>query len=267
MNNNDLAPICIASPVRRSGTTLLQRLLCSASNGLIYGESCANDLFMLSNLFLTKQSYFEASKDWRNGQLRSVLEGDVNDWIPDLMPDIDGYLDAYKTAVISLVAHYGNFARQQGRTVWGMKLPEWHPVNLAHLHKLLPASKVIFLKRNLIDCVKSAKKLEMVNSLEELQHFCQIWKQYVDLADKHLKGDWVLPIDYEMLVTSPDETLNIIESFTGAVGIDRSVMKVKINTFNNDEKLDKEAAAYLEPALLSDGEMDVIESIECTSVI
>lgn len=36
--------IIITLPTIRSGTTLPQRLLCSATNALIYGATCAQDL-------------------------------------------------------------------------------------------------------------------------------------------------------------------------------------------------------------------------------
>jgi len=165
------APVFIVSSVRRSGTTLLQRLLCSSSNSLIYGENCANDINLFCNLISTKQSVFQTSKDWYDNQLDAVLQGNVNTWIPDLMPDIEGYLAAYKTGMLSIINYYSDYALKQNRPIWGMKLPEWNPCMLAMLKSVLPEIKIIYLHRNLEDCVRSAKKIEMVIELSLVHSF------------------------------------------------------------------------------------------------
>ena len=257
---NFIPPICIASPTRRSGTTLLQRLLCSSSNSLIYGESCANDFHMLCNLFSTKEMLLSQNKDWHNSQFQSVLNGAVNKWIPDLMPDIDGYLQAYKNMIQSLADHFSNAASKAGRPVWGMKMPEWYPLGLALMQQLIPGTKILYLHRNLEDCVRSAKKIEMIQGLNELQQFCQTWRQFTDYAKLNFKGDLVLHLAYEDLIDNPDHWISEIEKFTGAIGIDRSVMTVKINTYENDQKLESEQHPYLQPAVLTEEELAVISS-------
>ncbi len=96
-------PIFISSPVRRSGTTLLQRLLCSAPNTLIFGESCVNDFSFFIGTINSRQLVFSQNKNWRNEQLTSVLNGQINNWIPDLMPEIDGYLDVFTKSSLSVI--------------------------------------------------------------------------------------------------------------------------------------------------------------------
>ncbi len=260
MKNNPNPPICIASPLRRSGTTLIQRLICSASNGLIYGETCANDFQMISNLFTSKKSFLLQHKDWRNDQIKKVLKGEVNDWIPDLMPDIDSYINAYHQMIEALVNNYGAFAVQENRPVWGMKMPEWNPTNLVLLQQLLPDLKIIYLHRNLEDCVRSAKKIEMVMGIEEIKRFCFTWKQFSDYVKINLKGDNVLHLKYEDLIDDPDKWINEIESFSGAENIDRSVMKVKVNTYASDHKLAGKKEPYLDPAALTEEEQSVVDS-------
>lgn len=252
-------PILIASPVRRSGTTLLQRLLCSASNTLIYGETCANELFMGSNLLLNKQLLLQAGKSGHNRQLKAVLEGDVNDWIPDLMPEIDGYLQVHQNAFLSIIKYFEDFAKSQGRPIWGVKLPEWNPANLVQLHKMFPASKILYLHRNLEDCVRSARSMDMVINEQEIYQFCQAWKQAGDYAKHQLKGDGCLHLNFEDLVEFPEKTIAKIERFTGAENIDRSVMQAKINTYLDDPKLDIKEV-YLKPSFLTAAELEIIST-------
>jgi len=257
-------PICITSPLRRSGTTLLQRLLCSSPDALIYGESCANDFNLLANLFSNKEMLFLQNKEARNHQLQEVLNGNVNDWIPDLMPEIDGYIDAYKNMINTLAKHYNDYAQGQGRKFWGMKMPEWMPTGLILLQKILPETKIIYLRRDLEDCVKSAKKMDMIREPQEIQQFCHTWKQFTSFADLHLKGDQVLHVNYEDLIHTPDQIISTIETFTGVQGIDRKVMEVKVNTYNNDPKLE-EMHSYLEPAVLTAEELAIVAAFSNTS--
>lgn len=65
----NLSPIFISSPLGRSGTTLLQRLICSSDNGICYGESLAQD-------FLNYFEYFRsACKDSKLARSRMPNTG------------------------------------------------------------------------------------------------------------------------------------------------------------------------------------------------
>lgn len=253
-------PICIASPVRRSGTTLIQRLISSASNSLIFGETCANDFQMISNFVSSKKAFMLQHKDWRNDQIKKVLNGEVNDWIPDLMPDIDSYLEQFQKMISLLIENYGGFATKNGKPIWGMKMPEWNPTNLVLLQQLIPGTKIIYLHRNLEDCVRSAKKIEMVMGVQEINQFCHTWKQFSEYANTHLQNENVLHLKYEELIADSEQWILKIEAFTGTENIDRSVMNVKVNTYKSDHKLDGKLEPYLEPSALTEEELKLIES-------
>jgi len=260
MTSKQHQPICIASPVRRSGTTLIQRLLCSSPNALIYGESCANDFNLLLNLLTSKQLQFQHNKDWYNQQLQTVLEGNVNLWMPDLMPDIDGYLEAYKKMVHTHAEHFHSFAEQKGFSHWGMKMPEWNPSALVWIKQAMPATKIIYLHRNLEDCIRSAKAIDMIRGIQEVTQFCQIWKQYGDYARTHLNDELVLHMNYEDLIANPKGWIQTIENFTGVENINPTVLQAKVNTYDNDPKLKTTEDKYLKPAELTEEERSVIKS-------
>lgn len=255
---NTPPPIIISSPVRRSGTTLVQRLLSSASDTLIYGESCANDFQMFTNFYLSKQLQLRQSKDWRTEQLEAVLSGKVNDWIPDLFPDIDGYLDVMKNSFLRLLNFYPNYAKQQDRTIWGMKLPEWNPNNMKLVEQLYPNFKVIYITRGLEDCVRSAKKVDMVRDINEINQYCHIWKTYQETAKTSFKEENTLHISYESLVKNPQLILEKLEEFTGANKIQQSVMDFKFNTFKEQIKENEPLGKYVTPAELTDEEIEII---------
>src|SRR5512136_1426094 len=94
----DLDPLIVTSPTPRSGTTLLQRLLCSSPSTLIFGEKCAHDLELFLNIYTYKVQEYNFQREKYQQDLEKVLRGEVNDWILDLTPDIDGYLAAMQRA-------------------------------------------------------------------------------------------------------------------------------------------------------------------------
>ena len=255
-----LDPILIASPVRRSGTTLLQRLLCSAENALIYGESCANDLQFMSNFFTSRQLYLGASSMVRDQQLKEVLDGKVNDWIPDLMPPTKAYLEALKTSCFSIFHYYKNYAAENGRSVWGMKMAEWSANQILHAHRLLPDSKLLYIFRPLADCIRSAKTVDLITNEQELQYFCQTWQQNLQFIKQNFPASHLYLLDYSALINDPEPVLQEIEAFTGARNIKREVLNHKINTFKSDTQRDPSGQGYLQPASISEEELKIIAS-------
>lgn len=251
-------PILISSPVPRSGTTLLQRLLCSSPNTLIYGEGCANDINMFSTIISQKQTFLNTNKEWRNQQLANVLAGQTNSWIPDLMPDIDDYLEAIKIAGLSFIQCYQDAAKKSGRPIWGTKLPDWNIHSLVQVHKFLPKSKIIYLVRNLEDCLRSAKANQLVQGFEEVQRFCHIWKQNKDYALQNLKGARVFHLSYEDLVSNSTEVIQKIALFTHSDGIDASVLAHKVNAYKDYGR--DLPNGYLKPAELEKNELELVNS-------
>lgn len=257
----ELHPILISSPVRRSGTTLLQRLLCSAPNTLIYGENCANEFQIFGNLYLSKQLFFQINNEARDRMLQRVLDGEVNDWIADLMPQIDGYKAALLKASFSLFEYYQQFAESNGRPIWGMKMAEWHPASLQQAQNMFPDSRFVYIHRNLQECLRSAKRVNMVRSLGEVQQFCQIYQQnlnFVKMQYQHPK----LMIDYARLLAEPKEVIAELEAFTGAKGIQTSVLDQRINTFKSDVQRDPSGNGYLEPIELTEEELQIVQRWE-----
>lgn len=253
------APIIISAPVRRSGTTLIQRILTSSGQALIYGESCANDLQISINLYLGKKAMLSSQKGWRTQQLNAVLAGNVNDWIPDLMPDIDTYLAAYQKQVIQCLDVYKRFAYQEGRQQWGMKLPEWPPTNLIQAKSFFPNLKIIYITRDLTSCVKSAKKVDMIRSLTELEQFARTWLYHLQSAQQQLNGDFILKLSYQDLIKNPLRVMGQLVAFTGIEGMDLDVLNHKFNTFKTNIQTSQRLGTYTEPALLTVEEERVIQ--------
>ena len=90
----DLDPLIVTAPAIRSGTTLVQRLLCSSPNTLIYGEAVGGDLVFFLNLHATRALVVGADAPTQSRLLDEVLAGNVDNWVADLLPDPAGYVRA-----------------------------------------------------------------------------------------------------------------------------------------------------------------------------
>lgn len=233
---SSLSPILIASPVHRSGTTLFQRLLCSTTDALIFGETLANDMTFFFAMLQNKQMLMGGNDDWRAKQLQKVLEGDVNEWIPDIMPDKDFVLAHFEATIYNYLKGYIEFAQQCGRSFWGTKLPAWQPPSLQVILKSMPKGKLIYVTRNLEDCVRSAKLIGYCKAEADINAFAQQWQQYQRMVKMALPKEQVLFLQYEALCQNTETTIAQIETFTGLVGIDRSVMNYRINNYNRSRE-------------------------------
>src|SRR5918912_1173657 len=114
----DLRPIVVSSPTLRSGTTLLQRLLCSSPDCLIYGENVAQDLEMLLMLHHNRRVMYGHNRDRFTSTRELVASGETNNWILDMMPDLSGYLRAMAHACVAGLEYCRDDAAMLGRYRW-----------------------------------------------------------------------------------------------------------------------------------------------------
>lgn len=249
----DLNPIIITSPTIRSGTTLLQRLLCSATNALIYGETCAQDLELFLTLYPSKAMMYNIGKPDYAASLSRVQAGDVNDWILDLMPDIDGYLAQLSRGCFSLLDYCRDYAVGAGRPVWGVKAPGFKPHTMALIRQAMPKSRFIYIHRDVLDCLRSAKARQTVRSEQDVKEFCTSWADNLGYALNLRHEPFMLLLEYAELIAEPAASLQQMAAFSGAQEMRLEVLNRKINTRLSDASAS--APGYIEPAELTDAEM------------
>jgi len=254
----DLDPLMITSPTLRCGTTLLQRLLCSSKHALIYGEKCARDLEMFLNIHAFKAQDYSHNRAAYQRELQKVLQGDVNDWISDLVPDPDGYLAVLQGAAFAGISYCRDYAVRAGRPVWGLKYPGWSPVMLSMLRTVMPRARFIFILRDLSDCLRSAKAQQLVVSAQDVRDFCRMWVGGAAYARTLGTDQGTLLLDYADLVRRPQETLARIGSFAGVQDMDAAVLEHKINIWVGREFAAQTADGYIPPAELSQAEQAIV---------
>jgi hypothetical protein len=256
----DLDPLIITAPVIRSGTTLLQRLLCSSRQALIYGEMCAQDLEFFLNLYTFKAQAYNYHRPTLALGLQQVLAGDVNDWIPDLMPDVDEYLAAMSRSAFAGIIYCRDYAAQAGRPVWGFKHPGWKPPMIRLLRAAMPRSCFIFIYRDVVECLKSAKAQQVINSHQEAHEFCQAWVEGVEYLLNLGDDPAVLVLRYEELVSEPETALVRIAEFSGVDDMNPAVLQRKINAWTGEDYIAQARNGYTPPAELTEVEMQIVEA-------
>ena len=236
----------ISSPSLRCGTTLLQRLLTSSSNGMIYGENVAADMSFYLQAHLLKSSQYANSAAFFDQKLDAVKGGDYNLWIPDLMPPAADYLKALETANFSVVRLLRDQAASMGRSQWGIKVSGWNFAFLNMIRMVLPEVRFVYMVRNPLDCVKSALGVQIIPE----QQAVEFAKAYAGTLQDVLSNNQKLGAEilrYEDLVANPAEAMGGITAFNNYQDIDFSVMDQKINTQSVAG-----GKGYLEPSALSE---------------
>jgi hypothetical protein len=210
----------------------MQRLLSSSLNTLVFGESVANDVHIYASLYQNKQLMLGGPHNaWRDQQLAQVLEGEVNAWIPDLLPAREVYLANYRKTLEDYCDFLQQYVEGEGRSQWGCKMPGWPIPQLAYLLELVPGAKIVYIHRDLEDCVVSAPSINMCVDEASTQQFRQMYAFQQAEAERRLHREEVLWIDYQELVADPAKVIAQLADFTGAKGIDAGVMEHKIGNY------------------------------------
>jgi hypothetical protein len=247
----DFDPLLVTSPVVRSGTTLLQRLLCSSPRALIYGETCGRDLELFLNLYASRALLYTHNRGQLGRSLQRVLAGDVNAWILDLMPEVDAYLRALCQSCLGWLGSCRDCAARTGRPIWGMKVAGWTPSVLGLIRHCLPQSRLLYIHRDILDCLRSAKARQLVRSPGDVQDFCRSWMENLSYVLNLGEGPALLIVKYADLVAEPVRVLERVAAFTGVGDMDLAVLGQRINTQADAGGL---GGYYVQPADLTEEE-------------
>jgi hypothetical protein len=261
----DLDPLIVTSPTPRSGTTLLQRLLCSSRSTLIYGEQCAQDLELFLNIYAFKAQEYNYQRERTQQNLQKVLQGEVNDWLQDLMPETDGYLVAMRKAAFAGITYCRDFAQSAGRPNWGFKYPGWGAGTIRILQAVMPQARFLFIIRDLSACLKSAKAQQLVITLSDAHEFCQKLANNVAFYNPLQGNRSMLVVNYAALIEKPGETVQEIAEFSGIRDMEVEVIQKKINTLTGQHFEAQVRDGYIPPAELSEAEVQIVEAATALS--
>lgn len=235
------------------GTTLVQRLLCSSGDCLIFGDAIGHDAAFFASYLTSKQIGVRSQAPRTDPLLESVLGGNTADFMADLAPQSEAYLDALASMAAGPLILCRETARSHGRPLWGWKQAGVQAWFIRLLPSVFPKARIIHVERDLASTVRSAKAAAMIGEGADFSRFVQE-TQLSRQALSELSGKLpVFSLTLATLLDEPEVTLSSLEEFTGCALIDRGVLSVKLNHPHTD---------WLPPAELSEEEAALIETIE-----
>ncbi len=185
------APVIILSPTARNGITLIQRLLNSSRQIIIYGENSIlmNYLPMLVYTQIEIQTHAEAITTARN----RFLEQNEDFWTSNLVPDMEPLVAMSHGWYYDLVKHYAACSKVYGYERWGIKSPMESISTFDRARELLPDAKIIFLYRNLYDVLCSAKARRFILSGHQFMQYIRDWIRHVEhISNQDMRKIFVL---------------------------------------------------------------------------
>jgi hypothetical protein len=221
-------PVIVVSPCLRAGTTLVQRLLCSAPNALVYGDGVGQEMEFFARYAAVKEQMLGFQAGTSLPVRTAVLSGNTDDFITTLAPPVAHHVEGLRRAALTWLQVCAEDAARAGRSVWGWKMAGADPVALPRLAHWLPEAKWVWIERDLRDCFRSAKAAGMAVGAEEAEVFAR--HAAASRAAFAPLVPCALVLSYEEMLTDRDRAVSLLESHTGARGIQRAVFEVKVNT-------------------------------------
>ncbi|MBF0266643.1 MAG: sulfotransferase [Gammaproteobacteria bacterium] len=226
------APVFIIGFSPRTGSTLIQRLLCSIPNTMIWGEprGAVAEIYRyhLRILEINKSNFTLSSQHQYN---KHGYKG----FIPHISP-IRNQFSSFKDHLRSLFELHFNHNKLN---TWGFKVIDWSPQMVSRLHALFPEASFIFLSRDFNDVKESInrRKSWWPNiPIENWQHAYNQMKEYTQVLPKNMHA---LVIDFDNYKNKISELCDVLESElefkTGA--IDRTIIDDYVSDLNDAERL------------------------------
>jgi hypothetical protein len=223
IGTSNARPIFVFAAGWRSGSTLVQRMLTSVDDIMIWGEA-----YSRSQLVDTLLNQFRAiAMDYPpEYYVAHAFEGELDDqWIANIYPSFDHLIRAHRAFFTELFAIP---AQTMSRPRWGFKEVRLKSEHALYLKLLYPAAKFVFLYRNPVDAYSSFHNYIKADyaawpdrPIVSARDFGALWCEIVaDFSEHHKAVDGML-IRYEELLLDPSvhrELCNYVEADIRPVG-------------------------------------------------
>lgn len=229
--NDESSPIFIFSAGWRSGSTLLQRLILSSEDILMWGEPYdkANIIESMS------QSIIPFSTAWPPDDRYLGNDNTKNlsqKWVASLYPSKKALKKAHRSFFNTLFDY-----SVDGKEIrWGVKEVRWGKREALYLKWLYPKAKFIFLVRNPYQSYNSFKAFEdswyaawpterIYNPYSFAKHWNRLVSEFFDVYD-NVSGIF---IQYEDLIAKDQSMIEKINQYLG-MQIDASILEKKVGS-------------------------------------
>lgn len=225
------APIFLLSAGWRSGSTLLQRLIMSDRNVLIWGEPY-DECGLIQALAETTKAFragWPPSDYYYDGTPPNELSGN---WIANLFPALEDLRKGHRAL---FDATFAQPAKAAGATRWGIKEVRLGSEHSLYLRWLYPKARFLFLYRNPLDAYRSYCRYgrSWYDTFPDKPVFTPMtfgshWRNLMEgyLRDSSELGAFM--VRYEDLIAGKAH-LDEIENYLG-IQIDRTILNAKVGS-------------------------------------
>lgn len=227
---SESSPIFLLAAGWRTGSTLLQRLICSDQSTLIWGEPYGDSgllEFIAEPLRRINTNWPPDSYFIKDGQDVTALSGE---WIANLNPPLD---DLYQSHLAFFEQLFANPAKARGASNWGIKEVRLDGDLAYYLRWLYPKSKIIYLVRDPQCAFKSYARFKKWYHLRPskpaftVRQFAEHWNKLANSFILSKEEIGALLVRYEDLADKNKGTIDQLETYLEKP-IDRSVLDEKI---------------------------------------
>ena len=165
-------PVFIFSASWRTGSTLLQRVLNTDAELLVWGEP--NFLWGFGQAYFQGKEHFEASL-WQRKEIKN--KGLANAWSPVLSPKPEMMTKAARSFMDVM---YSSELAELGKLRWGFKEVRANAYrNARMMRELYPQAKIIFHYRDPFETFGSVRKADFYESFKWPYQPVRIWAENV----------------------------------------------------------------------------------------
>ena len=222
-------PVFLLAAGWRSGSTLMQRLICSSGEILMWGEPYGRSGLIPA---LTR-SALSLRDDWPNeGHFTDDYDRLQDKWIANLYPPPEAMRGGIEAMLETMLAEP---ARAAGFKRFGLKEVRLQALDARLLHWIYPDARFIFLCRNPWDAWSSCKGGEWVlhwpdRKVSTAAQFATHWRRTVE-SFLRWPGEEAVLVRFEDL-THPDFDLGFLANHCRVKFMDGSVLENKVRGMN-----------------------------------
>jgi Sulfotransferase family len=245
-------PLVVLAAGQRCGSTLVQRLLCSHSRVMIWGERAGQLRPILAAL--------EALRIWADYDAAvardELAASGYQGFIANLTPERLCVDDACRAFIETLFARP---AFAVGRPIWGFKEVRYGLSDALLVRELIPRLRVIQIVRDPRDVLRSLSHWEnhpgwmRRNTEEALRHWLTVARSFIgSSADPNLRS-LILGVRYEDLIADTRRWSTAIAEHCelDEESFDYTIFDKRIHTYKSYDRLDRQPHEWSElPASL-----------------